>query len=156
MRRIGKLLVITRGKVNAERRRKLLERRHQLVEVAFGAVEKIAGEKDYVGLEGLCLRHETAAESHAIDGSEVQIAQQHRTPPTPGRRKIRQLHRDAADANDAGVDETVEADDRGHAVEGDGKKWTKDDRIRIHCQPCESSHGPRDPDSERRPEKEVE
>jgi len=68
LRGVSKLLVVARGKVDAKRRRKLPERRHQPVEVAFGAVEKVAGKKNYVRLEGLDLGHETAAELPPLMG----------------------------------------------------------------------------------------
>ena len=115
---------------------------------------RIAGKKNYVGLEGLGLGHETATELRAIDGPEVQIAQQHRAPATPGRRKAGKLDRDAADANDARIQEAVETREDRDCVKNAGEK-----------QACGSGMGrgrhqlerkPKHPGQQRRPEKEVE
>ena len=83
MRRDGKFLMIAGGEVNAQGWRKGLERREQAVEVAFGAIEEVAGKKDDVGMASRGQRDQPAAETDAVDGPEVQIAEQDCTTAAP-------------------------------------------------------------------------
>ncbi len=107
--------MIAGGEVDAEGRSERLERRDQAVEIAFGAVEKVAGKKDDIGLETRGQGNQAAAETDAVDGPEVQIAEQDSAAAAPGRGQIGKLDGDAADADHAGVEEAVDAGERGYA-----------------------------------------
>ncbi len=95
----SELLVIAGGEKNAERRSERLERREQVVEIAFCAVKQVAGKKDNVGLKAGGHRNQSAAESDPVDGPEMQVAEQNGPASAPGRGQIGKLNGNAADAN---------------------------------------------------------
>ncbi len=99
-------------------------------------------------------RNQPATEADAINRSKVQIAQQDALASVPRLRQIGDMHCDAPNANDAGVDEAVDSGERREFVDDARQRRTESIGVRRHAKNLHRI--PRQPNQNRRKEKEVE
>src|SRR5579863_1345831 len=95
----AELLVVARDEVDAEGWCERIKWRRLAVRVGLCAVKQIAGDEDDVGCEPLRHGRDTPSEADAVDVAQVQVAEDKCRLATPGFGQIRQLDRDAANAD---------------------------------------------------------
>ena len=110
LRRIGKFFVIPGDEVLPERRKELFPGPGNCAGVDLGAVVEIAGDEDHVGPHASERGNNALHESASVDVAEMDVGDQGGHATAPGRRQVRQLHRDSLHAQPAGVEQAVEAD----------------------------------------------
>jgi len=113
----GEFFVVARGKVNTARRCEAAEGSEEAVKVGMCAVEEVARKEDGVGSEARSGRDDTAAESNAVDGPEMQIAEHDGATAGPGCGQIGNLNGNAANADDARVCQAVDPNESCQRVE---------------------------------------
>ena len=108
--------MVAGGEVDAEGRGKLLEGRDQAVEVALGAVEEVAGKEDDIGIERAACTMRRQKRTPLMVPRCRSLSRTAVRPRQDGG-QVGQLDGDAADADDTGVEQAVEAGENGQSEE---------------------------------------
>src|SRR3984957_19354389 len=98
---IPELLVVSRDKIHAVRRHELAQRLRCSPDVDGGAVIQIASNKNRVRLFLQNLRNHPPQKTAVSHMPQVQVADERRSPPAPGRRQVRESHRRSSDSSPA-------------------------------------------------------